>query len=67
MNDKQLYDFLLDAYVEEALNLAVAHLQAQLGIADGDIAGVYFCGENEDKIKGILKGYVNTELSTSRG
>jgi len=59
---KQLYDDLMDAYADDALNVAVAHIQEQLQIATGDGAGMFFAGEYGDTIKDIFKNYIKTEI-----
>jgi hypothetical protein len=61
MDTNTLYNELLEAYAEAALDHAVAYLQQQLEIKTGDFAGAFFCGENGDKIKAIFKDYINAE------
>jgi hypothetical protein len=61
MDTNTLYNELLEAYAEDALNHAVAYLQQQLEIKTGDFAGAFFCGEKGEAIKAILKEYINAE------
>jgi hypothetical protein len=61
METNILYNELLEAYAEAALNHAVAYLQEQLQIESGDFAGVFFCGEKGEAIKDILKDYIKAE------
>lgn len=47
---------------EEALNAAIKHIQDQLGVESGDLAGMYFAGNFERDINIILRGYIRAEL-----
>jgi hypothetical protein len=46
---------------EDALNVALKFIQDQMGISEGDIAGVYFCGELSDQVQKIFADYINYE------
>lgn len=48
--------------VENALHQACAYIQDQVGNKTGDIAGVFFCGDNEEIIYSIFAKYLETEL-----
>ena len=48
---------------ENALHHACAFIQDELGQKHGDIAGIFFTGEKEDKIHAIFKDYIKTELA----
>jgi hypothetical protein len=49
---------------EEALNVAIEHIQEQLGIDTGDVAGMFFCGSEGDSILKTLKRYIQQELDS---
>jgi hypothetical protein len=55
-------DTLDDYMAEEALNIAIAYLQAQFGITDGGYASHFFDEETAEKIKTIFKDYIEGEL-----
>lgn len=46
---------------EDALNIALKFIQDQMGISEGDIAGVYFCGELSDQVQKIFADYIKHE------
>jgi len=46
----------------EALNVAVAHIQDQLGVDTGDFAGLYFSGTREQALEAIFKQYIEQEI-----
>ena len=60
-NDKLFYA-LAEGYAEEALNVAVAYIQSQLGVTDGGYASHYFDDETANEIKTIFKGYMHGEI-----
>ena len=47
---------------DQALNEACRHIQDVIGIQTGDVAGMFFTGENKDLIEEILREYINLEL-----
>jgi hypothetical protein len=47
---------------DQALNEACRHIQDVIGVATGDLAGMFFTGENKDLIEEILRQYINLEL-----
>ena len=57
-----LYATLKDGYADDALNIAVAYLQEQLGITDGGYASHFFDEETANSIKAIFKDYIEGEL-----
>jgi hypothetical protein len=48
----------------EALNAACLSIQDALGQTTGDMAGIFFSGENEEKIMEVLREYVRLEIAT---
>ncbi len=54
MNDEQIKEL-----AEEALNKAVLLIQERMGIQTGDVAGVFFSGEDPAR----FEAYIRTELS----
>ena len=48
---------------EQALNEACRHIQDVIGVQTGDVAGIYFSGNNKDAIEAVLTRYINLELS----
>lgn len=53
----------MNEIAEQALHHACAYIQDQIGQKQGDIAGMFFCGENEDTIHHIFRQYLQTELA----
>jgi hypothetical protein len=53
----------INQIADDALNVAVLHIQDALGQEHGDIAGIVFAGANGDAILSILRSYIRTELS----
>jgi hypothetical protein len=56
----------IDALADAAMNVAVAHIQDEMGIPDGGFAGIYFSGEEGEeegygKAVRILKDYIRAE------
>jgi len=47
----------------QALDEACRHIQDVIGIQTGDVAGIYFSGNNKDAIEAVLVRYINLELS----
>jgi len=47
---------------DQALNEACRHIQEVIGIQTGDVAGMFFTGENKDLIEEILREYISLEL-----
>ena len=47
---------------DQALNEACRHIQDALGIKTGDVAGMFFSGDNKDQIEEILREYISLEL-----
>jgi predicted sugar kinase len=52
----------LEELAEDALHVAVAHIQAQLGRTDGGFAAGFFTGEPERVITEILSAYARAEI-----
>jgi hypothetical protein len=48
---------------EQALDEACKHIQDVIGVQTGDVAGIYFSGNNKDAIEAVLTRYINLELS----
>lgn len=47
---------------DQALNEACRHIQDVIGVDTGDLAGMFFTGENKDLIEEIFREYINLEL-----
>ena len=52
----------LDTIAEDALNAAVAAIQAAVGQTDGGFAALWFTGERERILKSILINYARAEV-----
>ena len=52
----------IEDLAEEALNVAVLHIQDKLGVETGDLAGLFFSGWAERDIKEWLRRYIKAEL-----
>ena len=50
----------IESLAEDALNLAVKHIQDKLGIDSGDFAALFFC---DDLVQKILCDYIRAEVS----
>lgn len=50
-----------DRIVDEAFNLAVAHIQKALGVDSGDFAALWFDGDREDAALDLLGRYYDAE------
>lgn len=48
---------------EKALHKACAYIQDKLGQDTGDVAGIFFTGEDETIIIDILRRYIETEIN----
>lgn len=57
-----LYNELLDANCDDAINLAFGHIQKQLGVTSGDYCSHWLTDEREAILKAIFKQYINDEL-----
>jgi len=58
---------LVNTATQEALNAGCLAIQQALGIATGDVAGVYFSGSNEVRpVAQALVDYLMTEYRLSR-
>lgn len=57
MNTQQIDDI-----VDDALNAAVASIQAAIGQTDGGFAALWFIGQREAVIKSILTDYIRAEI-----
>jgi len=51
-----------DKIVDEAFNLAIAHIQKALNIDDGGFASMYWCGIREDTMVAALSNYYDAEV-----
>ena len=47
---------------DQALNEACRHIQDALGVKTGDVAGMFFSGDNKYQIEEILREYISLEL-----
>lgn len=54
MNNEQIKEL-----AEEALNKAIHLIQERMGVQTGDVAGVFFSGEDPAR----FEAYIKTELS----
>ena len=48
----------------QALDEACRHIQDVIGVETGDLAGMFFTGENQGVIEEVLREYILLELST---
>jgi hypothetical protein len=55
MNNEQIKEL-----AEEALNTAIHLIQERMGVQTGDLAGIFFSGEDPAR----FEAYIRTELST---
>lgn len=55
-------DRLVQDIAEEALNVAIRHIQDDLGVTTGDLAGMFFSGDSFDTIKNVFVEYIQAEL-----
>lgn len=75
MDMKQLLDILteneanrnlsrnqIEALAEDAVNVAIAHIQKSLGVETGDFAARYFSGPRYDMLVKFLSRYIKEEL-----
>ena len=46
----------------EALDVACKHIQDIIGVDTGDLAGMYFSGENLETVDLVLRRYITLEL-----
>jgi len=46
----------------EALNVACRHIQDTIGVETGDLAGLFFSGENFETVDLVLRRYITLEL-----
>jgi hypothetical protein len=59
MNEDNIRDL-----ADQALNEACRHIQEVIGVPTGDLAGMFFSGDNKDLIEEILREYISLELQT---
>ena len=52
----------IESIVDDALNAAIASIQAAVGQPDGGFAAIWFTGERETVIKAILTDYTRAEI-----
>lgn len=57
-----LYNELLDAHCNDAINIVFGHLQKQLGVKSGDYCAHWLNDDREATLKEIFKQYINDEL-----
>jgi len=62
MNTNKLFNTLLDAYTNDAINVAIANIQKQLCINTGDFASHYFDDDKMLTLQNIFKDYIEAEL-----
>jgi hypothetical protein len=53
----------INAIAENALNAAALSIQNELDVKTGDIAGIFFAGNNEAIILSIFRSYIQTEIN----
>jgi len=46
----------------EALDMACKHIQDTIGVETGDLAGLFFSGENLETVDLVLRRYITLEL-----
>jgi hypothetical protein len=46
----------------DALDVACKHIQDIIGVDTGDLAGLYFSGENLETVDLVLRRYITLEL-----
>jgi len=52
----------IQTLAENALHEACKHIQDELGVQSGDIAGLFFTGKPQDIIESILQDYIRREI-----
>lgn len=52
----------IDSIVDDALNAAIASIQAAVGQPDGGFAALWFTGTRETVLKAILADYTRAEI-----
>ena len=52
----------IESIVDDALNAAIASIQAAVGQPDGGFAALWFTGEREAVIKAVLTDYTCAEI-----
>ena len=55
-------DNYIQLLAENALHEACKEIQTELGQDHGDLAGMFFSGENEDTIISLFKQYIRREI-----
>ena len=53
----------IEGMAEDALNLAVKHIQDALGVKSGDFAGLFF---SDEYVQRILADYIRAEISDNQ-
>lgn len=53
----------INAIAESAINAAVREIQEQLGVETGDLAGIFFSGEVNDRLMCMFTLYIKSELA----
>jgi hypothetical protein len=53
----------INAIADNALNAAALSIQNELDVKTGDIAGIFFAGNNEAIILSIFRSYIQTEIN----
>jgi hypothetical protein len=62
VNMKSYTNQEINDLAESALDIACAFIQEQMNIETGDLAGIFFSGDNQKIIESILKNYIRTEI-----
>lgn len=52
----------VEMLAEDAVNVAIAHIQKSLGVKNGDFASRYFSGPGYDMLVRSLSRYIKEEL-----
>jgi hypothetical protein len=62
VNMKSYTNQEINDLAESALDIACAFIQEQMNIETGDVAGIFFSGDNQKIIESILRNYIKTEI-----
>ena len=57
----------IDTIAENALDAACASIQDELGVAAGDLAGIFFSGEAAEQVLKVFKAYIRLEIESKQG
>jgi hypothetical protein len=54
----------IDEMAQNALDAACASIQEALGVATGDLAGMFFSGEAGERVLDVFKSYIRLEIES---